>query len=43
MTNLRNAARDRECQVRYPEGICCFDNDTVVLAHIRLAGITGGA
>ena len=38
--NLRNEARGRECQVRYP-GICNGDSATVVLAHLRLAGITG--
>jgi hypothetical protein len=42
MTDLRKQARGRECQVRYP-GLCSFDTETVVLAHIRMAGITGGA
>lgn len=40
MTDLRKQARGRECQVRYP-GICSFDTETVVLGHIRMAGITG--
>lgn len=38
--NLRDYARGQECQIRIP-GICCGDNDTVVLCHVRMAGITG--
>lgn len=38
--NLRDAARGRECQVRLP-GVCNFNAETTVLAHARLAGITG--
>ena len=38
--NLRDAARGRECQVRIP-GVCNFDPATSVLAHARLAGLTG--
>ena len=38
--NLRALARGRECQVRIP-GICNRDPATTVLAHIRMAGITG--
>ena len=38
--NLRSLARGRECQVRIP-GICNRDPATTVLAHIRMAGITG--
>lgn len=38
--NLRKAARGRECQVRLP-GICNGDPETVVLAHYRLAGLSG--
>lgn len=38
--NLRNAARGKECQVRLP-GICTFNSETTVLAHIRMSGITG--
>ena len=39
MTDLRKQARGRECQVRLP---CCNGNpETTVLAHLRMAGITG--
>jgi len=38
--NLRDEARDRDCQVRLA-GICNHNRSTVVLAHLRLAGITG--
>ncbi len=38
MTNLRQSARGRECQVRIP-GICNHNPETVVLAHIGGAGI----
>jgi hypothetical protein len=38
--NLRENARGRECQIRLP-GICNFNPETTVLAHDRLAGITG--
>lgn len=40
MTDLRSAARGRECTVRIPN-VCNFDPETSVLAHARLAGITG--
>lgn len=40
MANLRKEAKGRECQVRLP-GICNFNPETTVLAHVRLAGITG--
>ncbi|PHM68834.1 DUF1364 domain-containing protein [Xenorhabdus kozodoii] len=40
MANLRKEARDRECQVRLP-GICNGNSETVVLAHYRMAGISG--
>ena len=33
-------ARGRECQIRLPD-ICCFDNDTTVLAHVRLGNVSG--
>jgi hypothetical protein len=42
VTDLRKEARGRECQVRLP-GVCNFNPETTVLAHLRLAGITGGA
>ena len=38
--NLRAEARDRPCMIRLP-GICCGDPETTVLAHYRLAGISG--
>lgn len=37
--NLRKEAKGRDCTVRLP---CCrWSPETVVLAHLRLAGITG--
>jgi hypothetical protein len=38
--SLRKEARGRGCTVRIP-GVCNFNSETVVLAHIRLAGISG--
>ena len=38
--NLRKAAKARGCMVRLP-GICNFNSETVVLAHIRLQGVSG--
>ncbi|MDE2107342.1 MAG: DUF1364 family protein [Patescibacteria group bacterium] len=38
--NLRKLARGRACTVRLP-GICDHGTDTTVLAHFRLAGISG--
>ena len=40
MTNLRKAAKGRECQVRIP-GVCNQNSETTVLAHIRLPGLCG--
>ncbi|WP_145494968.1 DUF1364 domain-containing protein [Yersinia massiliensis] len=40
MANLRKEARGRECQIRIP-GVCNGNNETVVLAHYRLAGTCG--
>ena len=37
---LRKAAKDRGCTVRIP-GVCNFNSATTVLAHIRLAGVSG--
>ena len=37
--NLREAARGRDCMVRLPG--CLNDTETVVLAHVRLSGISG--
>lgn len=41
MKKLRLMAKGRECQVRIPS-VCNHNSETVVLAHIRMAGITGG-
>lgn len=38
--NLRNTARGRDCSVRLPH-VCNFNVDTTVLAHYRLAGLSG--
>ena len=38
--NLRQYARDKECQIRLP-GVCSFDTSTTVLAHLRHIGISG--
>lgn len=38
--NLRQEARGRGCMVRLPE-VCTHNSETVVLAHVRLAGISG--
>ena len=40
MTDLCKAARGRECQVRIP-GVCNSNDETSVLAHVRLAGLCG--
>lgn len=40
MTDLRKEARGRECQVRIPT-VCNGNPETTVLAHVRMAGITG--
>ena len=39
MADLRKEARGRPCMVRLE--CCCGDWDTTVLAHYRLAGISG--
>jgi hypothetical protein len=38
--NLRAYARGKECRVRLP-GICNFNPETTVLAHVRIVGISG--
>ena len=38
--NLRNEARGRGCMVRLP-GVCNHNSETVVLAHVRLIGVSG--
>ena len=40
MTDLRKLARGRDCMVRIA-GVCNFDPSTTILAHYRLAGISG--
>lgn len=40
MVDLRQQARGRGCQVRLPD-ICNHNSETVVLAHVRLIGISG--
>ena len=37
---LRALARDRDCQIRLP-GVCNGNRESVVLAHIRLPGVSG--
>lgn len=37
---LTDEARGRGCMVRLP-GICNHNSETVVLAHVRLSGISG--
>lgn len=38
--NLRKLARGKACQVRIP-AVCNHDRATTVLAHYRLAGLSG--
>ena len=38
--NLRDFARGRNCQIRLP-GVCNFNPETTVLAHVRLVGLSG--
>ena len=38
--SLRKEAKGRGCTVRLP-GICNFNSETVVLAHIRVVGVSG--
>lgn len=40
MTKLREFAKDKPCMVRLV-GICNFNNETTVLAHIRRANVAG--
>lgn len=40
LTDLRKLARGKPCQIRLPN-ICSRDPATTVLAHIRMAGVTG--
>lgn len=38
--NLRKEAKGRGCMVRIPE-VCNHNSETVVLAHVRIAGVSG--
>ena len=38
--SLRKEARGRGCTVRIP-GVCNFNSETVVLAHLCVAGVSG--
>lgn len=38
--NLREYARDQECQIRIP-GVCNGNPETTVLAHFRMVGVSG--
>ena len=38
--NLRKEAKGRGCMVRIP-GVCSHNSETVVLAHVRLTGVSG--
>ena len=38
MSKIRKSAKGEECTVRIP-GVCCHNNDTVVLAHIGGGGM----
>lgn len=40
LARLRAEAKDRECAIRLV-GICNFNPETTVLAHLRLIGISG--
>ena len=40
MVDLRKEAKGRECTVRIP-GVCNFNPETVVLAHLPIAGLSG--
>jgi hypothetical protein len=42
VSELRRSARSKDCTVRLP-GVCNFNPETTVLAHLRMAGITGGS
>ena len=40
MTDLRKLAKGKPCMVRFP-GICNFNPETTVLAHVRMGGLSG--
>ncbi len=40
MSKIRKAAKGKECQVRIP-GVCNFNNETTVSAHLSGGGVAG--
>jgi len=38
--NLRRLAKGKDCQLRIP-GVCNFNPETTILAHIRRGGVAG--
>lgn len=40
MSKLTDLARGEDCKVRVP-GLCNFNTETTVAAHLRAAGLTG--
>lgn len=40
MSKIRKSANGRDCLVRFP-GICNFNPETTVAAHVRIAGLCG--
>lgn len=40
MSDIRDSARGKDCQLRLP-GVCNFSRETVVAAHLRIAGTCG--
>lgn len=40
MSKIRKSARGKQCLVRIP-GVCNFTPETVIAAHIRIAGTCG--
>ena len=42
MSKLRKSAKGQDCQFRFP-GVCNFNTETTVGAHIRIKGLCGVA
>ena len=40
MSHIRKSAKGKDCQLRIP-GVCNFSPETVVAAHLRVAGTCG--
>lgn len=40
MSKIRESARGQDCLVRLP-GVCSFNRETVIAAHIRISGLCG--